>query len=148
MKNFKNWRILLVSYNILEGAIEESSNLHLQKDNSCKEIVFISCKRLNHGCVRLNCDGSCKENEEPASCEGRLCDYDGRWLKGFSLKIGACDALHAKMRGVYLGIDIAWRKSISPTWLTAFKIFFKHIGTHKLFILGVKTTKTQTLIFI
>lgn len=62
MKDFKNRRILLVSYNILEGAIEESSNLHLQKDNDCKKTVFISCN--NHGCVKLNCDGSCKENKE------------------------------------------------------------------------------------
>lgn len=38
---------------------------------------------------------------EVAGCVGLFWDSDGRWLKGYEEKIEACDAVHAKMWGLY-----------------------------------------------
>ncbi|PNX80630.1 receptor-like kinase [Trifolium pratense] len=43
---------------------------------------------------------------------GLLRDSDGRWIKGYSRKIGACDALQSKMWGMYLGLDLARQQGI------------------------------------
>jgi len=40
-------------------------------------------------------------------------DSDGRWLEGFNPKIGACNALHAEMWGMYSGLDMTWREGAS-----------------------------------
>jgi len=61
------------------------------------------------GWVKLNCDGACKGNEELAGYDRLLHQPDGKWIKGFSRKIGACDALHAEMWGLYVRLDMAWR---------------------------------------
>ena len=55
----------------------------------------------------------CKENGNRAGYGGLLRDSSGKWLKGFVRKIVVCDALHAKMRGLYLGLELAWRDGIS-----------------------------------
>ncbi|GAU31501.1 hypothetical protein TSUD_332760 [Trifolium subterraneum] len=78
-----------------------------------REIVYIGWKKPQDGWVKLNCDRACKELGETAGCGGLFRDSDGRWIKGFTRKIGACDALHAEMWGMYLGIDIAWRDGLS-----------------------------------
>jgi ribonuclease HI len=44
-----------------------------------------------------------------AGCGGLLRNSDGRWLKGYSHKIGTCDALCAEMWGMYLGMQLARR---------------------------------------
>ncbi|GAU12898.1 hypothetical protein TSUD_73850 [Trifolium subterraneum] len=70
-------------------------------------------KKPQDGRVKLNYDGACKELGEFAGCGGLFRDSDGRWIKGFTRKIGAFDALHVEMWGMYLGIDIAWRNGLS-----------------------------------
>jgi ribonuclease HI len=94
-------------------AIEEVAQDRVQKNPHHKEIVYIGWKRPLDGWVKLNCDGACKGNGELAGCGGLLRQSDGTWIKGFSRKIGACDALHAEMWGLYLGLDMAWREGIS-----------------------------------
>jgi hypothetical protein len=36
-----------------------------------------------------------------AGCEGLFQNSNGRWLKGYIQKIGACDALHVEIWGMY-----------------------------------------------
>jgi len=44
---------------------------------------------------------------------GLLRDSNDKWLKGFVCKIGVCDALHAEMWGLYIGLELAWRDGVS-----------------------------------
>jgi len=84
----------------------------------CRKILIIRklCILAGKDHLRLgelNCDGACKGNGEHAGCDGLLRQSNGTWIKGFSRKIGACDALHAEMWGLYLGLDMTWREGIS-----------------------------------
>jgi ribonuclease HI len=77
------------------------------------DTIFIGWKRPLDGWVKLNCDGSQNKNSIGlAGCGGLLRDSDGRWIKGYSRKLGDCDALHAEMWGMYLGLDLAHQQGI------------------------------------
>jgi ribonuclease HI len=65
-----------------------------------------------HAKFGLKSDGACKELGATVGCGGLFRDSDGRWINGFSNKIGVCDALHAEMWGMYLGLDLARREVI------------------------------------
>lgn len=60
--------------------------------------------------MKFNSDSACKDMGRISSCGGIFCDADGKWIKGYTKKIGACDALHAEMWVLYLGIEMAWRE--------------------------------------
>ena len=64
------------------------------------------------GWIKLNSDGACKGSGEYSGCGGLFRDSDGRWIKGYTRKIGVCDALHAEMWDMYLGLEMAWREHI------------------------------------
>ncbi|MCI40413.1 non-LTR retroelement reverse transcriptase, partial [Trifolium medium] len=57
--------------------------------------------------IKLNCDVAYKESMDVAGCGGLFRDLNGRWLKGYPQKIGACDTLQAKMWGMYTGMQMA-----------------------------------------
>jgi ribonuclease HI len=42
-----------------------------------------------------------------------LRDSDGPWIQGYTQKISACDALHAKMWGMYMAMNLARRQGIT-----------------------------------
>lgn len=95
---------------------------------------------------------------------------EDRWLEGFSPKIGACNALHVEMWGMYLGLDMIWREGVShliiqsdlkvlvdmitnkcktngniPTLIQRIQNFLRRDGKHNLFIFDdVKATKVLT----
>ncbi|GAU41583.1 hypothetical protein TSUD_271920 [Trifolium subterraneum] len=73
------------------------------------DTIFIGWKKPQEGWVKLNCDGAYKDTLELAGCGGLLRDSNGRWLTGYSRKIGTCDSLSAEMWGMYLGMQLAWR---------------------------------------
>jgi ribonuclease HI len=92
----------------------EDCNLELvRKGPKLNEIIYIGWKRPQEGWIKLNSDGACKDMGVIAGCGGLFRDSDGRWIKGYTKKIGACDALHAEMWGLYLGLDMAWREHYS-----------------------------------
>jgi len=93
--------------------IEDCTLNHFQMVLRHTETIYIGWKYPQEGWIKLNCDGACKENGDRSGCGGLLRDANGRWIKGFVRKIGACDALHAKMWGIYLGLELAWRDGIS-----------------------------------
>ena len=92
--------------------IEESTSLQLHQNPQHKEIIYIGWKRPPEGWIKLNSDGACKRNNEGSGYGGLLRNPDGHWIKGYIKKIGSCDALHAEMWGVYLGLVMAWRNRI------------------------------------
>lgn len=61
--------------------------------------MYIGWKRPVDGWVKLNSDGACKGNREFAGCDRLFRQADGKCIKGFSCKIGSCEALHAETCG-------------------------------------------------
>jgi len=75
-----------------------------------RDTIFVGWKRPQEGWVKLNCDGAYKDSLGLAGCGGLFRNLDGRWIKGYSQKIGTYDALCAEMWGMYLGMQLAWRQ--------------------------------------
>jgi len=48
-----------------------------------------------------------------AGCGGLLRDFDGRWIKGYTKKIGLCDTFYAELWGMYMSLDIVWRENVT-----------------------------------
>jgi hypothetical protein len=57
-------------------------------------------------------------------CGGLLKDLNISWLKGYSRKIGSCDALYAEMWGKYLEMNIlVWRRE--KLFISMLKVILK-----------------------
>ncbi|GAU49481.1 hypothetical protein TSUD_286190 [Trifolium subterraneum] len=65
------------------------------------------------GWFKLNCDGAHKSSIQLSGCGGLLRNNDGICVSSFARKIGSCDALHAEMWGMYIGMDLARRKGVT-----------------------------------
>jgi hypothetical protein len=77
------------------------------------DIVSISWNFPPEEWVKLNRDGSHKESTNIYGYGGLLLDRNDKHLKGFSRKIiGSCDALHAEIWGMYIGMILAWKKGL------------------------------------
>ena len=90
--------------------IEDNTKL-VHKSPHQIETMYIGWMQPLIGWVKLNCDSAWKGSGTLAGCEGLLRDPDGRWIKGYFMKIGMCDVFHAKMWGMCLGLDIPWREN-------------------------------------
>ncbi|PNX66909.1 ribonuclease H, partial [Trifolium pratense] len=90
------------TYTILKMVDDIDNCNHHSMNISHGNTVFIGWKKPQEGWVKLNCDGAYKDTLELAGCGGLLRDSNGRWLTGYSRKIGTCDALSAEMWGMYL----------------------------------------------
>jgi hypothetical protein len=80
------------------------------RDPHLKETIYVGWSKPPDGCIKLNSDGACKGGGELARCGGLFRNSEGRWIKGYTKKIEACDALHAKMWGLYLDLKMVWRE--------------------------------------
>ncbi|KAF7823286.1 putative non-LTR retroelement reverse transcriptase [Senna tora] len=54
--------------------------------------------------VKINVDGATSNNGSLISCGGVIRDIEGRWIKGFAIKLGSGSVLLAEMWGILLGI--------------------------------------------
>jgi ribonuclease HI len=93
--------------------IDSCEHNHLIRGQRKKDTVFIGWKRPPEGWIKLNCDGAYKESVDLAGCDGLLRDSDVQWIQGYTRKIGALDALHAEMWGMYAGMTLARRQGIT-----------------------------------
>jgi len=76
-------------------------------------LLVLGWKRPREGWIKLNNDDACKNMGVIAGCGSLFRDSDCRWIKGYIKKIGACDALHAEMWRLYLGLNMVWREHYS-----------------------------------
>ncbi|GAU24728.1 hypothetical protein TSUD_355570 [Trifolium subterraneum] len=93
-------------------AKEIDNGFHNMWSYNQHETIFIGWRKPREGWVKLNCDGSQNDGLGLVGCSGLLRNSDGNWLKGYSRKLGNCDALHAEMWSMYLGLDLARRVGI------------------------------------
>ncbi|GLU12643.1 hypothetical protein SLE2022_293070 [Rubroshorea leprosula] len=59
------------------------------------------------GSFKLNTDGSVINNPGPATSGGLIRDHRGRWIRGFSRKIGIASSLAAEIWGIQDGLLLA-----------------------------------------
>jgi ribonuclease HI len=93
--------------------INRCKQTHLNGRPRQKDTIFIGWKQPQEGWVKLNCDGAHKSSINLSGCGGLLRDSNGNCLSSFARKIGSCDALHAEMWGMYIGMDLARRQGIT-----------------------------------
>lgn len=65
--------------------------------HKAREVKYIHWKAPEDGWIKLNSDGAYKGGLNMAGCGGLLRDSFGNWIKGFTRKLGRCDAIHAEM---------------------------------------------------
>jgi len=97
----------------LSKGINSCSNQSLHRTIQPKDTIYIGWKRRPDGWIEFNNDGTCKGGEEIAWCGSLLHNSKGRWIKGYIRNIGVCDALHAEMWGMYLGLDMTRKERTS-----------------------------------
>lgn len=90
------------TFTTLKVAKEIEGYSKAPRSNKKCDTIYIGWKSPQKGWVKLNCDGSQNDRASLAGCGGPLRDSNGKWIKGYSRKIGSCDALHAEMWGMYL----------------------------------------------
>ncbi|GAU17445.1 hypothetical protein TSUD_233230 [Trifolium subterraneum] len=95
--------------------VQQSGSLDIQLTiNNIKAVIWIefisevmiSWKAPPVGWVRLNTDGSCRDNDV-IGWGGVLRGNDGEWLGGFSKFIGQGDSFAAELWGVFEGLKLA-----------------------------------------
>lgn len=64
------------------------------------------------GNVKLNVDGSCKNNSGLISVGGLLRNTSGTWICGFSANLGIGNILEAELWSLFRGLQMAWVKNI------------------------------------
>jgi len=92
--------------------IDLCSTLPPHRNLQRKETIYVGWDKPPEGWIKLNSDGACKGCGENSGCGDLFRSSDGRWLKGYIRKVGVCDALHAELWGMYLGLDMVWRDHI------------------------------------
>ncbi|KAK2441944.1 TMV resistance protein N [Trifolium repens] len=80
------------------------------------DTIFIGWKRPREGWIKLNCDGAYKDSLGLAGCGGLFRDSDGRWIKGYSRKLGTC-TWECSLLGDMVSIIFKW-KVTQKVWLT------------------------------
>lgn len=64
------------------------------------------------GWVALNTNGSVDGKKRRVGSRGVLRDWNGKWLTGFSLRLGNCTIAEAKAWAILKGLEIAWDKGM------------------------------------
>ncbi|MCI18492.1 non-LTR retroelement reverse transcriptase [Trifolium medium] len=77
------------------------------------DTIYIGWKCPHEGWIKLNCDGAHKSLVNLSGCGGLLRDSSGTCLNSYARKISSCDALHAEMWGMYIGMDLTRRQGIT-----------------------------------
>ena len=70
--------------------------------------ILVCWKPPHHGWVKLNTDGCSKGMCSRAGGGGVIRDSQGRWISGFMIHIGACNAIGAELWAVLQGLQLAW----------------------------------------
>lgn len=60
--------------------------------------------------VALDVDGSSLGNPGHAGFGGLIRDHNGSWILGFSEYIGVVDSVEAELKGIEIGLGLAWER--------------------------------------
>ncbi|GAU30112.1 hypothetical protein TSUD_295930 [Trifolium subterraneum] len=134
-----------LTYVILKMAKEIDNCLHNMWSDNQHETIFIGWRKPREGWVKLNCDGSQNDRLGLAGCGGLLRNSDDNWLKGYSRKLENCDALHAKMWGMNLGLDLARREGIMHLHVESDSKFLIDMVTKKINFKGNMPTLVRRI---
>ncbi|KAF7806607.1 putative ribonuclease H protein At1g65750 family [Senna tora] len=89
-----------------------------RKEKPQKRDKFIRWEPPDTGFVKINVDGSCKEDGYgPASCGGLARDEHGVFICGFSAYLGVCSTIHAELWGMLKGLEMAWSLELKKVQL-------------------------------
>ncbi|XP_061371303.1 uncharacterized protein LOC133313907 [Gastrolobium bilobum] len=58
--------------------------------------------------IKINSDGECRNKGVSTSCGGVIRNYAGKWIAGFSKRIGCGNVLLAEVWGMVIGLEWAW----------------------------------------
>ena len=67
---------------------------------------------LQQNWVTLNTEGCYQKESNQAGGDGILRNHNGKWLGGFSIRLGICFAVEAKLWALIHGLRLALNKSI------------------------------------
>jgi hypothetical protein len=105
---------LIVAHKILENILtDRCEQTHLDGWTRQNDTIYIGWKQPQDGWFKLICDGAHKSSLNLSGCGGLLRNSYGICVSSFARKIGSCDALHAEMWGMYIGMDLARRQGIT-----------------------------------
>lgn len=62
--------------------------------------------------MKLNCDGSVRNNGGSAGCGGLMRDEHGAFVLAFTRRLQRCSPLEAELSGILHGLQILWKKKI------------------------------------
>lgn len=62
--------------------------------------------------LKLNCDGSIRDNGRSEGCGGVLRDEHGDFILAFTQRLQACSSLEVELWGILHGLQIAWSKNL------------------------------------
>lgn len=79
------------------------------KETSIKEARMVGWIRPKEGFLKLNTDGSFREELAQASAGGLLRDGSGKWIAGFTANLGQCDSLMAETWATIHDLKMAWK---------------------------------------
>ena len=74
------------------------------RDLTCSIIKRVRWEKPQAGWKKLNTDGASKGNPGLAGCGGVIRDENGRWIAGFSRRIGVTTSFEAEVWGFWEGL--------------------------------------------
>lgn len=75
-----------------------------------KQEMLIAWQPPQHSFVKLNVDGSVTGQPSLVASRGLLRDENGRWILGFTYKVGISFALMSELWALYWGLKLCWDK--------------------------------------
>ncbi|KAL4377801.1 hypothetical protein GQ457_02G014870 [Hibiscus cannabinus] len=96
------------SLRMVEMGLRDNGRLRLSGVELSTENRNVVWCKPPHGWCKLNFDGAVCRNSKMASCGGVLRDVDGRWLMGYSKRLGVCSILDSKLWGLLEGLLSVW----------------------------------------
>ncbi|KAK4276187.1 hypothetical protein QN277_019161 [Acacia crassicarpa] len=72
-----------------------------------KKEVAVRRRVPMEGWVKLNVDGASKGEGRIAGCGGLIWECRGKWICGYSRKLGSCSAMRAEVWAVLTGLELA-----------------------------------------
>ncbi|KAF7805280.1 non-LTR retroelement reverse transcriptase-like [Senna tora] len=114
---FKNqWQgtnqIISMARNYMEGLKEAERTCIHSNNRHISNLNQIKWNPPCNGWIKLNVDGSYWQHTDTISCGGVLRDEQGRWIKGFTKKMGRGNSNLAEAWAVLTGLKMAWDMKI------------------------------------